>query len=289
MPALAPLRVIGPPPVQPPYGLTNTPGTIVSLDDLHFLGGVGVDSYPTEVPLTHDPCSSGSARIKAIGEKPPAPEFGSFTVYIPITCGGKGVGTEVGAQLLRNRALQAFEARESYGVELELALAPADPTRPHLTGAGPWDNAGAGLVTLGSGAVGPREALALLEQAIGETAQNGYIHIDPATGVMWFSYGLLEPVGAELKTKRGNTVIIGNGYIGAQPDEEEGDLADDHSWAFATGLVRVARDGATVIGNTMQSIDYSTNEITFRAERNYVAYWDTALQVGVEVDRSQTP
>ena len=32
-----------------------------------------------------------------------------------------------------------------------------------------------------------------------------------------------------------------------------------------------------------------TNDLTFRVERNYVAYWDTALLAGVNVDRSTTP
>lgn len=282
MAALAPLRVVGPPPPQAPYGLTNTPGTIIDQGDVHVLGGVGVDSYPADLPRAHGPCSSGSDRIKATGDMPPAPEFSSFTIYIPITCVGGGLGNEAGAQLLRDRVRQAFEARESFGVEQEFALAVTDPTdRAHLTDGN--------LDVLGGGAVGPKEALALLENAIGLTAQSGFIHVDPAGADMWFASGLLEAQGAQLKTKRGNTVIIGNGYIGVQPDDAVGDLGEDSSWAFGTGPVRLSRDGVEVIATTRESMDYSTNEVTFRAERNYVAYWDTSLQVGVEIDRSQLP
>lgn len=286
MAALAPLRVDGPPPTEAPYGLTTTPGTIVPQDDPHYLGGVAVDSYPDEVPLTHNPCAAGTSRVKDVGDDPPNPEFSSFTVYLPVDCSGLGVGDLAGAERLRNRAIETLRATETYGVELELAFAPVDVAdRPHLT------ELTVAQYLNGGNATGPREALALLEDAIGLTARNGFIHTQPGTAVMWASYGLIMASGGTMKTIRGNTVIIGNGYLGAQPDAQGRDsnpLDDDTQWSFATGPVRVSRD-EIFVPTLAEVFDHVSNGLTFRAERNYVAYWDTALLRGVNFDRSATP
>lgn len=288
MAALAPLRVVGPPPTPPKYGLTTTPGTIVDQSDPHYLAGVLVDGYPADMPRQHNPCSSGSERIKATGEDPPTGEFSSFTVYLPVTCSGLGVGDERGVQLMRDRATVAFRARETFGVEQELAFAPADVDRPHLTGVtGPGDYLNGGSAT------GPREALSLLENAIGLTGQEGVVHIDPATFDAMACCGLFVASGDTMRTLRGNLVIIGNGYIGAIPDELAEDeppveLTGDQNWAFATGPVAISRDEIQV-ARLSEVFNHETNELTFRVERNYVAYWDTALLKGVLVDRSQTP
>jgi hypothetical protein len=281
MPALAPMRVVGPPPVAPLYGLVNTPGTIIEQSDPHWRGGVLVDSYPTDLPLAHDPCSAGTLRQKAKGEDPPQPEFSSFTVYLPVTCSGLGVGDTAGVELLRSRAREVFIARESYLVERELAFARADTTRPHLTGLDVTEYLNGGAAT------GPVEALSLLERSIGGTAQQGFVHVDPATFVAMDAHGLLEAVGATMRTRRGNTVIIGDGYIGAEPDSDPV-TTDDQNWAFATGPVRLSRDEVEV-PRLQDVFDHETNELTVRPERNYVAYWDTHLLRGVLVDRSLTP
>lgn len=282
MAAIAPLRVVGPPPKAPLYGLVTTPGTIVEQADPHWRAGVLVDSYPTDLPAAHNPCAAGTSRVKNVGEDPPAPEFSSFTAYLPVTCSGLGIGSNAGSELLRSRALEAFVARESYLVELELAFGGVDIDRPHLTGAA-W------LTQLNGGAAtGPREALALLERAIAGTAQQGFVHADPGTADMWFSWNLLEAAGGQLRTKRGNVVIIGDGYVGAQPDALPG-LTADQNWAFATGPVRLSRDDQPDVQQLNEVFNHETNELTFRAERNYVAYWDTALLAGVNVDRSTTP
>jgi hypothetical protein len=286
MGALAPLRVVGPPPTAPPYGLVTTPGTIVPQDDPHYLGGVVVDSYPDNVPSTHNPCAAGTSRVKDVGSDPPAPEFSSFTVYLPVDCSGIGVGDRAGADLLRNRAIETFQATESYGAERELMFADVDAAdRPHLS------ELTVAQYLNGGAATGPREALSLLESAIGLTGRNGFIHVDPGTFDAMASYPLFVAAGGVMRTLRGNTVIIGNGYIGSQPDAQGADadpLNDDQNWAFATGPVRVSRDDIFV--PTLEEVfDATTNALTFRVERNYVAYWDTALLRGVLVDRSTTP
>jgi hypothetical protein len=288
MGALAPLRIVGPRPTARPYGLVTTPGTIVSQDDLvHYLGGVAVDSYPADLPSTHNPCATGTSRVKDVGSDPPRPEFSSFTVYLPVDCSGLGIGNMAGAELLRNRARETFEAVETYGVERELAFADVDAAdRPHLTGLEVADYLNGGAAT------GPIEALALLEQSLGQTAREGFIHADPGTGAIWTAHNLIVPAGGTMRTVvKGTTVIIGDGYIGAQPDAQGRDadpLNDDQNWAFATGPVRVSRD-ELFVPTLREVFDHVTNGVSFKVERNYVAYWDTALLKGVNVDRSTTP
>ena len=128
----------------------------------------------------------------------------------PITCSGIGLGNEAGAERQRSCARVVFEATEGWDVERELAFADSDVDRPHFTGPGYTD--------LASGAaVGPREGFALAENAIGNTARNGFIHVDPATFMAGVAFYLFEPQGGVMKTQRGTTVIIGDGYIGATP------------------------------------------------------------------------
>lgn len=281
MPALAPLRVVGPPPKAPLYGLVSTPETLVEQADPHWRGGVSVDSYPIETPYRHFPCSAGTFRTKPEGEDPPAPEFPSFTVLIPITCSGLGIGNVEGAEILRARVREAFAARESFGVEQQLIVGdPEEPTDPHV--------ADGNLVKpVGNTFQSPREAIALLENAIGETAQQGMLHLDPATfAAAPADYFVSD--GRTMRTKRGNTVIVGDGYIGTRPDDFVAALEADQAWVWATGLVRATRDDI-VVPPLADVFNEETNELTFRAERNYVVYWDTALQVGVPVERSIAP
>lgn len=284
MAAMAPLRIDGPPPSPRPYGLVTTPGTIVPQGDPHWAAGVLIDSYPDDLPEGHNPCAVGTMRVKAEGTDPPMPEFSSFTVVLPFTCSGIGIGNEAGADRARSRVREAFVAKEGWYVERELAFGITDADRPHFTLPG-LASYPAGINT----AVGPREALSLLENAIGDTAHDGVIHVDSGTFVAMAAWDLIDTDGNRAYTTRGTTVIIGDGYrpsSGLQPGTA---LTADESYAWATGPVRVIRDEVEVLGPTAQVLNRDDNSVTFRAERNYVAYWDTALLAGVRVDRSATP
>src|SRR5262249_46305564 len=137
-----------------------------------------------DLPWSHNPCAVGTMRTKDEGSDPPFPEFSSFTVGFSFSCSGIGLGNEAGAQRARNRARAAFVAVEQYQVERELAFGDADVDRPHFTKPPDLSNDWAGA-TFPAGAagtaVGPREAASLLENAIGATARQGMIHLDPAT------------------------------------------------------------------------------------------------------------
>lgn len=289
MSALAPLRIDGPPPSPRPYGIVTTPGTIVPEGDDHWRAGVVIDSYPDDLPESHNPCAVGTTRVKAEGGEPPQPEFSSFTVVYPFSCSGIGLGNEAGAERARRRVREAFVATEGWDVERELAFGISDPDRPHFTkpAATGWTPASypAGINV----AVGPREALSLLENAIGATAHDGMIHVDSGTFIAMAAWNLIDTDGTRAYTKRGTTVIIGDGYKPGSGQQPGSALTADESYAWATGPVRLTRDEVEILGPTAQVMNTETNQATFRAERNYIAYWDTALLAGVRVDRSATP
>jgi hypothetical protein len=286
MAALAALRIDGPPPTPRPYGIVTTPGTIVPEGDGHWRAGVVIDSYPNDLPESHNPCAVGTMRVKAEGTTPPQPEFSSFTVVYPFSCSGIGLGNEAGAERARNRVRQAFIATEGWDVEQELAFGISDETdRPHFTSLGLASYPAGGVNT----AVGPREALALLENVIGDTAHDGMIHVDSGTFIAMAAWNLIDTDGTRAYTVRGTTVIIGDGYKPASGQQPGSALTADESYAWATGPVRLTRDEVEILGPTAQVLDTETNRATFRAERNYVAYFDTALVAGVRVDRSATP
>lgn len=273
-----PIPLDGPLPVAPPFGLL-TAATIVP-SDLRFGVGGAIWPYPPGTPIAWDPCSTGTFRTKSEGEEWDIPIFQAFGTYLGITCSSITAKSEGFA----DRARIAFAARESFGVARELARGLAAPMNPHLTDAS--------LVILAGGAaVTPDVGLSYLEDAIGETGQQGLIHLTPATAAAMNGsggYGLdIRPTsGNQLKTTANGTLVaVDGGYIGANPSLHA-PAAAGQAWAFATGPVQVRRspDIEMVADNIAQSMDRSDNTVTFRAERDYLVDWDTQLQVAVLID-----
>jgi hypothetical protein len=87
-----------------------------------------------------------------------------------------------------------------------------------------------------------------------------------------------------LRTANGTLVISGGGYYNTDPSGKTGsDPTVGQEWAFATGPVEVyVLDGPDL--KVSEYVDRENNEIIYRAERSFVAVWDTSLQSGVLVD-----
>ncbi len=117
------------------------------------------------------------------------------------------------------------------------------------------------------------------------------IHMDPATAASMNGsggYGLDQrpASGGPLKTTANGTLVaVDGGYIGANPSLHA-PAAAGQSWAFATGPVQIRRSGDILIvaDDIAQSMDRSSNEVTFRAERDYLVIWDTELQAARLID-----
>lgn len=265
------LDLDAPRPLAPPHSLLRTPGVVVDAGEGRWLNGVNLDTYPEEVPVVWDPCSTGTFRTKDDGSGFDVPQFDPFVIYIPATCSTFSLGR------LKEMLAEAFDARQSYGAELGLAAGVPGMVNPFL--------ADANLTQLGSAVLTPAEGMARLENAIGETGQKGIIHATPAL-VSSLALELLEgdvKGDNNLFTPNGTPVVSGGGYIDIRPVGKAAPT-DGQDWMYATTGVEV-RLGPISVTDLVSSLDRSDNTVTFRAERAVLATWDPdALQVGVLVD-----
>lgn len=265
----------GPLPRRREYDLLSAV-QFVDTGTVHSEAGVQVYPFPTDLPALHNPCSDGSYGTKDEGTPTEVVQFGGFTAYLPISCTTRGIGDDAA---FVNRARVAFAAKESYAVELQLSRDYAVIGNPHLTQGG--------ITPLGGGAVKPSEALALIENSIAaDTAIQGLIHADPATVTAWSREFLVFHEGGELVTTNGTRVVAGAAYVGIHPADEAAP-GTSQAWVFATGPVQVLRSEVYVVPDTIEeAVDRTFNDVTYRAERNYVVDWDTAYLAEVLADRS---
>lgn len=276
-----PTLVDGPFPVVRKSRLVDV-ATIKPDDDPHWRAAAQVWTYPPDGAFTWNPCPEGTFEqgTKFEGGVIPIPLFDAFQVYVAETCLAKSVNTDRIQEYIA-RAVAVFAAVESHGVEHVFSQGLFGAANPYLAD-GEADLIAAGVAqTLA-------ESLALLEDAIGATQRGGVIHATPATVTGWESLGFtLDRQGDVLLTRACQTpIVVGTGYIGAKPDT--GSAATTHqAWAFATGPVDIRRGGVVVLPEQIrQTLDRTTNEVTFRVERDYLPVWDTVLQAAVLVDRT---
>lgn len=281
-----PFPVDGVVPAAPPHSLLNVryragdeevPVLLRPSDD-RWMNGVQVYGYPVDLPASWDPCSAGTFRDKDEGSEFPTPLFGSFAVYLPITCSSLSLNRDPDG--FAERAEAALDARLSFGVAQALSQGVAAPSTNPFFGDTNAD------ILAGGGAVAAQVGLSYLEDAIGATGQLGMIHATPGTVAAWgIGAGIGNPVPEEgLHSPNGNPIAADGGYLGAQPSGEAA-AAAGQAWAFATGPVEV-RVGEVAIYDISEVLDRETNDVTYRAERYVVASWDTALQAAVLIDWS---
>jgi hypothetical protein len=283
----------GPLPEKPPFTLIDAARAVVDVDRgvERWPQGVEVFPYPSGPALAWDPCSAGSSRVKAPGERVAAPRFGGFVAYLEDHCSTLALAG-AGSQEERERAFldyvnRAFAAVESAGVEREFMsgdVLSAYADHHYLADGNvtfPW----------GSNPTSPTNALAVLENEIARSGRRGMIHMTPGLAAVLDTRLHLDersnpPV---LRTINGTPVVPGYGYVGARPPQGEGDTGPTEEWAYATGPVEVRRSLPFVTPETLaEATDRATNELSYVAERAYVVDWDTAVQAAVLVDLCST-
>lgn len=280
MTTIAPPYIIdGPKPLERPFGIHS----VVDFeedDNDRWVGGAQVYSYPSDLPQSFIQCSeflTSPGSSKDEGNPLALPVFDGFAVYFPETCTSRGIGD---TERFKERARIALDATEDFAVEQQLATGYYDRDIPYFTDG---NMTRPNLNT----PVGPTEALALLEDAIGATGRGGVIHATPGTVTAWSALWLVYQVGDHLRTTNGTPVVAGAGYLGANSVGHPATLTSDEAWAFATGNLVGRRSGIFMNPEELkEAMDRSINRVTYRAERYYLAAWDTHLQAGVIVDRS---
>jgi hypothetical protein len=269
-----PFVIDGPIPAPPKYRLLDV-AQIVETDDTHWGQGGQVWGYPPDLPTVWDPCTlPSSSPRKPTGGEIPLPVFAAYTAVLAITCTARGIDPD-DIEGYQARALAAFTAVESYAVESELAKGTLMPLNPHFTDANVSFPAG-------SGAKSPRVGLSYLADAVGATAKQGVIHATPGTVTAWSDGPLVFDKGGVLQTATGVPVVSGDGYIGSSPTTPP---TTGKAWAYATGPIKIYRSPVLIVpGTAREALDRQQNVITFLAERDYLAVWDTELQAAVLID-----
>lgn len=261
---------------------------IVTPADERWLAGAWINGYPAGRPQTHDPCSTGTYRLKNADAGAARPMVGSFTVVVGGSCTAKSVG--INSAWYTDRLVLAFQAVESEGVERMLV------NGDHHGGAlGAYIGDANMDAPVGNTAQTRREGLAILEEEIALVG-NGIIHATPALAALWAGdYLIAADRNQQMRTLgNGTLVAVGAGYIDARPDAYAG-LGASEAWAFATGFIQVRRDEITILpGLYSQALDREVNELTFYAERDYLLSWvgrqdpsdSEHIQVGILIDRT---
>ncbi len=194
------------------------------------------------------------------------------------------------------RVTRALDVKRHWGVDREFEKGAQVAENLHLaaTYAGAPDPT---TVQLAAGAnVSPSDALALLDEGIGNSANNigrGVIFVTPFVAAKWKGAGLLEyenidddaGVGRRLTilSPAGNHVVIGNGFEGRGP---AGTVHASHAsqWAYATDpVVVVAGTPETSPGTIQEATDFGSNTAVFRQEQWFAVLWAGLLHAAVKV------
>jgi hypothetical protein len=278
---LVPLEAPLPAPRE--YDLLSA-ATLIDPTSDRWLGGAWTGGDAPGPAYTHDPCSTGTERVK-IGPGDIVTQMrGRFVVYLSGFCTAAHIGPD--PTFWTDRLKLVFQIYE--GAAVERVLATGDG---HLGAFGSYLG-DPNMEVLGGGAVTSLRALELLETRIAQRG-GGLIHAAPATATAWASETLVTSSRGQMVTTLGTRVAVGAGYIGVRPDGQAAP-ASDEEWAFASGPIQIYRDPniQTIGDNYAQTLDRSNNDVLFIAERPYLFNWiarnDPAdadhLQAGVLID-----
>lgn len=248
-----------------------------------WLGGAWIAGDVPGPAYVHDPCSTGTERVKRNAGDIFTPQTYRFTVYLPAFCTAQSIGPD--PEFWTDRLRQVFQVYEGAAVESVLATGDGGGFGPFL--------GDSNMEVLGGGAVSVIEGLALLETAIAEHG-SGIIHVTPSIATYWAAETLIAPRGGVMYTTLGTRVAVGAGYVGAIP-VGQGALGTGQEWAFASGPVQIYRDREVQVIplNYYEAIDRALNDVLFFAERPYLFNWigredsgdDNHVQAGVLIDR----
>lgn len=268
--AVGRIRVDGPVPSAPLHSLLSAPGVLQDSGG-RWDGGVNMWGYSTDTPLTWDACSTGTYRDKGEGSEAASEGFDSFIIYVAQLCSTLGIASDLFG--FAERVNLVLEATQSFAMEQALAQG--------VDGLGNKYLGDPDLISLAQN-VTPAVGLSYLENAIAATGRQGIIHLTPAVAAQLdndFSHN----ADNALYTLSGNVVVVGGGYVGTDPDDENSPDST-HDWVFATGPVHARLTGLLSGPEEISGmVDPETNEVIYRAEKLANVGWDGALQAGVLV------
>jgi hypothetical protein len=279
--------VDGPRPRAPKYTLLSVAQEFAVA---RWQAGVSVVPYPSGAPDSEDPCGDGTLGIKSDPEALTLPAgFPSFLAYLGEVCTSYSIGADPEQwRAWQERAAVALMARISFALERQWIAASfvvedgeGNPV-PHLAD-------GNADVLAGGAAQGAATAVGYLEDALGNTGQDGVLVLTPAV-VAYLGYANFEEDRTgRLTTARGTTVIVADGATGDwNRPVGEAAAAAGQSWIYATTFP-LAQVGDRIIllpESRNQATDLTNNTAIYRAEIEAAVAWDGTLQAAVLADWS---
>lgn len=252
-------------------------------DVQRWINGAAIYPYPVGPALAWNACALASdAVVKNDGADLPNPEFGAMTIYLAETCTSYKIPSQ---EEFRARAVLALSVMEGAAVATEFLTGGVLPLNPHLAdGNGTFPNAN--TVT------SPLNALALLEGEIAVSGKAGLIHMSPQMLTVLRSQYAMDDKGGVIRTGNGTVVIPDAGYaVGANPAGHPA-ASGTQEWIYATGPIELRRSEMFTTPDDVsealdRGIDGKPNSITYRAERYWLATFDTEVQAAVLADRCQ--
>lgn len=265
-PVVPPLFLEEPPaPPEISYGLFSVAFGPQDLSD-HGIGG-GVEYQPDACTVDHlypSVCSYGAIPVpsklfdgvESTAKGPP------FRVYAGLVCGSQT--RDFG--WMTDRVRRRLVAGEQTAVESQLWGADGTANFPS------YFHAGVGVTGLTVTNLGAAASITVgvskLEQQLASCYGHvGIIHARPGLAAYMSDHHLLERVGGQLRTFRGNRVVFGDGYSGVGPANDPPTATTE--WIYATGRVAIWRSSDILIPDPRQTFDRAANQYKMIAERDY--------------------
>ncbi len=271
-------------PVTAPFA---RPPLIGLLPTVRALGGEGV-RWEAGFSFLPEGCGQGGAanpcgsQVREIADNPAVIDVEPFYVWAGDKCTGLQYNQDFQA-----RAQRQLAASESFQLANELwtgTLAKSELDADNQ----PWPNqyltSEDSDVLSGTSAMTPLNALACLEQALGQCSHGarGAIHATRQAVVVWDAGGMLRREGALILTITDTVVIADAGYDGSGFD---GPAADGSVWAYATGMPVVRLGEVQNVPRTpAEAMDRGLNDLAYYAQRMASVTWDSCCHLAVRMD-----
>lgn len=139
--------------------------------------------------------------------------------------------------------------------------------------------ASADAETVGGSAAAARVGIGRLEQAALETSHGQPVFLHVPVVLLPQLDGYVRPVGQQLVTLAGNTVVADGGYPGSGPN---GEPVGATVWAYATSPVAVLMSSLDVIADG-DAVDSAVNTRRIWAARVFAATFDPCVHLATEI------
>lgn len=265
------------PPARPPrFGLLQA--AVVDTDStLRWEAGFTFNPESCTDGGVYDPCSPGVLTPAECRENIDTMPFGVWAGVKRSTAG-------LDLSEARARARRSLEATQSWHIARELLLG-------EQALASGWPNqrlTDPDSDTITDGAVSPVDALACLEQYLGQcaTGQQGMIHASRQVVTHWVKDYLVTRQGGQLVTALDTIVVADAGYDGSGPGATPVPPADGAIWAYATGIVTVRLGPVEALPPEGDQAAYTplSNDVAVFAQRLAGVAWDGCCHGAAQID-----